>query len=248
MCGRYVAKSDPAKIAALFKVEVLDDAVGGLGENYNVAPSQPIAAVDAPEGVRTLDVMRWGLLPSWAKEPSIGAKMINARAETVDTKPAYRHAFKAKRCIVPADGFYEWRRYGPKLKQPSYFHRAGSEEPLAFAGLWEVWRDRGDPAAAPIRTACIITTKANTTMAQVHDRMPAILPRQAWDPWLDAANHDTDSLKALLVPAPEDVLVGYSVARVVGNVRNNGPHLLDPAPAAELAEAASAEDDAAKGA
>lgn len=246
MCGRFVAKTDPAKIAALFKVEVLDDTVGDLGENYNVAPSQRIAIVDAPDGVRTLDVARWGLLPSWAKEPKIGARMINARAETVDTKPAYRHAFSVKRCLVPADGFYEWRRVGPKLKQPSYFHRADSDEPLAFAGLWEVWRDRSVPDAAPIRTACIVTTGANATMAPVHDRMPVILPRSAWDPWLDPDNHDSAALKALLQPAADDLLDAYPVARAVGNVRNNGPHLLDPAPPAETVEveaAASAGED-----
>lgn len=245
MCGRYVARSDPAKIAALFKVEVLDGAVDELGENYNVAPSQRIAVVDTPEGVRTLDVVRWGLVPSWAKEAKVGARMINARAETAATKPAFRHAFKAKRCLVPADGFYEWKRYGPKLKQPSYFHRSGSDEPLALAGLREVWRDRSDPDAAPLRTACILTTEANATMAPVHDRMPVILPQSAWDAWLDPDNHDTASLDALLVPAADDLLDAYPVARAVGNVRNNGPHLLDPAPAEEIAEAESAvEDDA----
>jgi len=240
VCGRFVAKSDPAKLAALFKIEVLDDAVDGLGENYNVAPSQRIAVVDAPEGVRTLDVVRWGLLPSWAKEPKIGARMINARAETVDTKPAYRHAFKAKRCLVPADGFYEWKRFGTKLKQPSYFHRAGGDEPLAFAGLWEIWRDKADPDAAPIRTACIVTTSANATMAPVHDRMPVILPASAWDAWLDPGNHDTTALKELLQPAPGDLLDTYPVARAVGNVRNNGPHLLDAAPPEEVAEVEAA--------
>lgn len=251
MCGRFVAKSDPAKIAALFKIEVLADDAGDLGENYNVAPSQRIAVVDAPEGVRTLDIVRWGLLPSWAKEPKIGARMINARAETVDTKPAYRHAFRAKRCLIPADGFYEWKRIGPKLKQPSYFHRAGSDEPLAFAGLWEVWRDKSVPDARPVRTACIVTTSANATMAPVHDRMPVILPASSWDAWLDPDNHDTAALKDLLGPAPDDLLDAYPVARAVGNVRNNGPHLLDPAPPAEVAEAEEAasarEDDAAEG-
>lgn len=235
-----MAKSDPAKIAALFKIEVLGEGTDDLGENYNVAPSQRIAVVDAPEGVRQLEVLRWGLVPSWSKELKIGARMINARAETVDTKPAYRHAFKLKRCLIPADGFYEWKRYGPKLKQPSYFHRAAGDEPLAFAGLWETWRDKADPAADPVRTACIVTTAANTTMAPVHNRMPVILPETAWDAWLDPANEDTAALKDLLVPASDDLLDVYPVARSVGNVRNNGPHLLDPAPPEELAEAAAA--------
>lgn len=235
-----MAKSDPAKIAALFKVEVLGEGAADLGENYNVAPSQSVEVVDAPEGVRQLEVMRWGLVPSWSKEARVGARMINARAETVDTKPAFRHAFKVKRCIIPADGFYEWKRYGPKLKQPNYFHRAAGEQPLAFAGLWEVWRDKTDPEAAPLRTACIVTTSANATMAPVHDRMPVILAESAWDGWLDPANQDAAALKELLVPAPDDLLDAYPVARAVGNVRNNGPHLLDPAPADELAEATAA--------
>lgn len=243
MCGRYVAKSDPAKIAALFKIEVLGEGAADLGENFNVAPSQRIAVVDAPQGVRQLEVVRWGLVPSWSKEAKVGARMINARAETVDTKPAYRHAFKVKRCIIPADGFYEWQRFGPKLKQPNYFHSAAGDAPLAFAGLWEVWRDKTDPDAAPLRTACIVTTSANATMAPVHDRMPVILPEAAWDGWLDPANADTAALKGLLVPAADDLLDAYPVARAVGRVANNGAHLLDPAPATELAEITAAENE-----
>jgi len=245
MCGRYVTKSDPAKIAALFKVEELAAGVDELGENYNVAPSQRIAVVDSPEGVRVLDVVRWGLVPPWAKDRSVGNRMINARAETIATKNAFRKPFRRKRCLVPADGFYEWKRLGPKLKQPYYFHR-GDDEPFAFAGLWESWRDPDDKDGPWERTACIITTSANSSMAPVHDRMPVILPGSAWQAWLDPANDDVEALQALLHPPPDDLLVAYPVPREVGNVRNNGPHLLDPAPEDEVAEIRAAESGAAQ--
>lgn len=237
-----MAKSDPAKIAALFKVEVLGEGAADLGENYNVAPSQSVEVVDAPEGVRQLEVMRWGLVPSWSKEARVGARMINARAETVDTKPAFRHAFKVKRCIIPADGFYEWKRLdefepvavGSKAKpkpkkQPMFIHAAGGHPgALAFAGIFERWHDPADPDGDVVVSCSIITTAANATMAPIHDRMPVILPEAAWSSWLDRESTDADVLTALLVPAATDVLEAYPVSTLVNNPRHNGEELVRP--------------------
>lgn len=195
--------------------------------NYNVAPTNRIFTVsEDAEGVRGIDEMRWGLVPSWAKDPKIGSRMINARAETVAEKNSYRKPFATRRALVPADGFYEWRTpKSGRRKQPFFIH-ALDGEPLAFAGLWDRWHDRSDENAPPLYTATIITTAANTTMRPVHDRMPAILPASAWGAWLDRENHDTAALQELLVPAADDLLEMYPVSTDVGRVSNNGPELL----------------------
>jgi putative SOS response-associated peptidase YedK len=160
--------------------------------------------------------------------------MINARAEGIGEKNAYKRALRKRRCIVPADGFYEWRKTaGEKQKQPFYIHRADSE-PLAFAGLWEEWRDPNSESV--LRSTTIITTTPNELMSTIHDRMPVILPPTAWDEWLDPGNADLDTLGKLLVPAPDGLLVMHAVSRDVGNVRNDSPHLIDPVDVAEPAE------------
>lgn len=192
-----------------------------------MAPTRDVPVVRVRDDVRHLDLLRWGLVPRWAKDLRIGSKMINARAETVATKNSYRSAFARRRCIVAADGFYEWKRLDPKTKQPMYIHRADGD-PLAFAGLYERWTDAEN--LREIHTCTIITTTPNATMAEIHDRMPVLLAPKHWDTWLDPSNDDTDLLQALLVPAPDDLLTTYAVSDQVNNVRNNEPALLDPVP------------------
>lgn len=202
--------------------------------DYNVSPREDIYAVldrpgEAHQMQRRLTAMRWGLIPWWAKEAGIGDRLINARAESVTDKPAFRDAFRRQRCIVPADGFYEWRSVpGTRIKQPTYIRRVDGEQ-LAFAGLWERWRDPEDPDGRPIETCTIITTEANAIVAPIHDRMPVILERGAWDMWLDPEWQDTSRLQAVLRPAPDAVLEAYPVDRRVNSPRNNGPELIVPA-------------------
>lgn len=241
MCGRFVSSSPPDQIAAYFDASISESLLASpLAPNYNTAPTNDIyAVVDTPEG-RRLEVFHWGLVPVWAKDMKLGQKMINARAETLATKNAFKPAFKRKRCIIPADGFYEWQAkaglVGPRgkpAKQPYFIHRLDGE-PLAFAGLWETWRDPTLDSDAPRLYSCtIITTEANATMAPVHDRMPVILPPTAWDRWLDPANQDLVELGGLLVPAPNNLLTMHTVATDVNNVRNRGEHLTDEAPPLE---------------
>jgi putative SOS response-associated peptidase YedK len=228
MCGRYVSKSAPDEIARYFGAEMSETLVEAPPEaNFNVAPTSNVLIVVERGEVRQLDVARWGLVPSWAKDLSIGARMINARAETLASKPAFRRAFQRKRCIVPADGFYEWKPVpGQKRKQPVYIHRADGDC-FAFAGLWELWRDPEAPDAPPLRTCTIITGRANEKVAPIHDRMPVMLPPDAWDRWLDHDLHDTDALTELLVPAPASLIELHAVSTSVNNVRNKSPELIE---------------------
>lgn len=227
MCGRYVSSSGPDELARYFSAELPETL---LESNYNVAPTTPVYAVLGREGHRRLGTLRWGLVPFWAKDPSIGSRMINARAESVATKAAFSRAFERRRCLLPADGFYEWRKVpGRKAKQPFYVQRADGE-PVAFAGIWERWSDPDDPDGQPLFTCCLITTEANADMAPIHDRMPVLLPPSAWDHWLDPTERDVDALSRLLVPAPDGLLELRPVTTAVNNVRNQGPELLDPAP------------------
>jgi putative SOS response-associated peptidase YedK len=177
-----------------------------------------------------LDVVRWGLVPSWAKSLSIGDRQINARAERIQTANAYKRAFVRRRCIVPADGFYEWQKLDDKKKIPWFFRRRDGE-PLAFAGLWEIWHDRVQGDDAPrIRSCVIITTRANALVEPVHERMPVVLPESAWAEWLDRDNHDVEKLQRLLVPAPVDELEAWPVSTRVNKPENNDPDLVEPAP------------------
>lgn len=224
MCGRFVAATPLPLLAERFGVDEVR--VSGLPPSWNVAPTDPVPAVVARRGQRLLGELRWGLVPSWAPDPSGAARMINARAETVAAKPAFRDAFRHRRCLIPADGFYEWRRHDGR-KAP-VFIAAADGSPLAFAGLWEVWRGGGRRLA----TCTIVTTAANPTVRDVHDRMPVILPPQAWDAWLDPSCTDPELLKSLLLPAPDDLLVIRPADPRVNSVRNNGPELLGTAPLA----------------
>jgi putative SOS response-associated peptidase YedK len=229
MCGRYVSAAKPEDLARYFDAALAETA---LPPNHNVAPTNDVyAVVTGPDGVRRLTVVHWGLIPVWAKEAKIGQKMINARAETLGEKPAFKKLFATKRCIIPADGFYEWKApaagSGTKTKQPYFIHRLDGE-PLAFAGLWSAWRDPAAPPDTPwLHSGTVITTAANATMQPVHDRMPAMLPASSWADWLDPTNHDLESLGGLLVPAPDTLLTMHPVATAVGNVRNKGAELID---------------------
>ncbi len=236
MCGRFVSAGSPDRIAAYFDTVLPTEVVAeSLGENYNVAPTQDIyAVVGTGDGAARLDTFHWGLVPSWAKDRRIGSKMVNARAETLAEKPAFKSLFRTKRCIVPMDGFYEWKAgseggpvntKGKLLKQPMYIHRADGD-PLAVAGLWTRWKDPDDPEGRFLHSVTVITTAANGMVAPVHDRMPAILPSSQWATWLDPANQDLDVLAPLLVGCDDDVLVMHEVSTEVNNVRNNRADLI----------------------
>jgi putative SOS response-associated peptidase YedK len=231
MCGRFVSASPPDEIARYFDAAPAP-AEQVLEPNYNVAPTNDVYAVLESGGVRRLEALHWGLVPWWAKSPAVGSRMINARAESLAEKGAFKSALRKRRCIIPADGFYEWHKIeGQKAKQPVYVHRSDGQ-PLALAGLWEVWRDANDPGRGELHSCTIITTAANETMAPVHDRMPVILPASAWDEWLDAEQEDVDLLGKLLVPAPASLIELYPVSTDVNNVRNQGAALIqraDPA-------------------
>ena len=239
MCGRFVSTAGPDRIAAYFDTVLPTEAVAeSLGENYNVAPTQDIyAVVAAGEGEARVDAFHWGLIPSWAKDRKIASRMINARAETLAEKPAFKGLLTKKRCIVPMTGFYEWmpgveggpvNAKGQLSKQPMFIHRADGE-PLAVAGLWTAWKDPDDPDRRFLHSATVITTAANETMSPVHDRMPAILTSTQWKAWLDPSNHDLAALTAMLDGGPPDLLTMEAVSTDVNNVRNNRPGLIEPA-------------------
>ena len=231
MCGRYVTVSSPALLAERFGVTEIR--APELDPSYNVAPRADVPVVAERHGERILDVVRWGLIPSWAKDRSIGDRFINARGETLSTSNAFKRAFERRRCIVPADGFYEWQAIeGQRTKQPWFFRRRDGE-PLAFAGLWEIWHDRNEGDDAPrIRSCTIITTTPNELVAPIHNRMPLVLAESAWDTWLDVDNHDTAALTRLIGPMPAAELEAWTVSTLVNKADNNGPELLDRVPVA----------------
>lgn len=220
MCGRFTQKLSSADYARIFAGT---DAAGNAGERYNVAPTQTVAVVTQREQERVVEPMRWGLVAPWAEGPTSGGRLINARAESIAISPAYRHSFRAKRCLIPADGFYEWLRTSSG-RQP-YYISSPDGSPLAFAGVWAAWHDRSSDAP-PLLSCTIATTMPNAFMSQIHNRMPAILPPESWDLWLDART-DPDELLALLRPF-EGELVAYPVAPLVNSPRNQGPALVAP--------------------
>lgn len=223
MCGRYAITTDPEVLASL--LGLVEPAP--LDARYNLAPTQ-LAPVARPHehGRLHLDKLRWGLVPSWAKDASIGSRMINARAETAAEKPAFRSAWKRRRCVVPASWFYEWRKEGAK-KLPQRIERKDGE-PLTFAGLWERWK--GEEATPGFDSFTILTTAANATLAGLHDRMPVILvDRDARQRWLDVAVDDPAALQRLMAPAPDDLLRITPVSTRVNDVRNEGPGVLGEA-------------------
>lgn len=238
MCGRYVSATPPDQLARYFGAESVVEARKSPDSeefvgNFNVAPTQGVFTVYETQGERWLDTFHWGLVPFWAKDPKIGSRMINARAETIAEKNSFKRSFAKKRCIIPADGFYEWKSVeGQKRKQPMYLTTI-DESPFAFAGLWEVWKDTNtlDQDGEPLElySCTIITGEPNEKVADVHDRMPVMLPPDAWDTWLDRDNHDVEALQELLVPAPAELIQLRMVSTDVNNVRNNNPSLIDEA-------------------
>lgn len=246
MCGRFVSASPPEEIAAYFDATLepsLEEWVSsaGLGPRWNVAPTDDVYVVYDDGSARRVDAFHWGLVPGWAKDVGIGNRLINARAETVDTNNSFKSSFARRRCIVPADGFYEWKKVeGQKKKQPFYVTRTDGE-PLAFAGLWAEWHGEVAGEQVVVRSTTIITTSANETMAPVHDRMPVVLPPESWDEWLDHRNLAVARLKPLLVPAAPGVVTMRPVSVEVSNVRNDGAHLVDEIPASEMVGAGEGE-------
>lgn len=225
MCGRLVIATQPARVAALFNA-TLGEGVDPIGHpSWNLSPTRRIDGIRASGEARILERYRWGLIPSWAKELSFGSKTFNARAETVSSKPSFRSAYKSRRLIVPADGFYEWDRSGPK-PQPYYFTR-GDGALLGFAGLYETWRDPANPESPAIASATIITTEANSDMASIHHRMPVILEQGTFDLWLEGGSDELDAIADLLTPSQPGTLISHLVDPRVGNVRNDGPELIE---------------------
>ncbi|GAA1968118.1 SOS response-associated peptidase [Kitasatospora viridis] len=238
MCGRFAASTTPEDIVELFDVQQWDPAEE-VAPSWNVAPTQPVLAVleripkagGAP--VRQLRRLRWGLVPAWSRTPETAVKMINARADTVHEKPAYRQAFASRRCLLPVDGYYEWQTFesasgkARARKVPYFVHRVDGA-PLALAGLYEFWRDRTHPADHPagwLVTCSIVTTEAEPLLAPIHERMPLFLQPEAFDAWLDPALDDAEQARALLeAPAP-GLLRATEVSAAVGNIRNNHPGL-----------------------
>jgi putative SOS response-associated peptidase YedK len=217
MCGRFVAAADPDQLALWFNVD--DQRTDELAASYNVAPTMPVYAAAEHAGRRHLVSFRWGLVPTWADDAKGAARMINARAETVADKPAYRTALQRRRCLIPADGFYEWR---VDDRMPFYIHRQDGGS-LAFAGLWEAWKQ---PDGEWLRTCTIVTTKAAPRLQGLHPRMPIVLPSQAWDQWLDRNERRPAAALALLANPVSDDLVWHPVSTDVNNVRNDRPDLI----------------------
>ncbi|HEV2627539.1 MAG TPA: SOS response-associated peptidase [Pseudolabrys sp.] len=220
MCGRYAITSAPEALRALFGYTEQPN----FPARYNIAPTQPIAIVRLVEGKREFALVRWGLLPSWVKNPNEFSLIINARGESVCDKPAFRAAMKRRRCLIPADGFYEWQASGKGPKQPFYIH-ARSGKPMAFAGLWETWEG---PNGEEVDTAAIVTTRANRTLSPLHDRMPVIIAPDAFDLWLNCGEVDARTAEALIQPAPDDLLEAWPVSTAVNRTANDNAALILP--------------------
>jgi putative SOS response-associated peptidase YedK len=221
MCGRFTLTTTPADLAEAFPdVEITED----LAPRYNIAPTQPVAVI-ANTGIRRVELYRWGLIPSWAKDPSIGDRMINARAETLAEKPAFRRIYRKHRCLVLADGFYEWKvEPGGGPKTPMYI-RLASGKPFAFAGLWDAWQPEGGEL---VRSCTIVTTAPNQLMRLIHTRMPVLLDRAAYDLWLEPDEQSPERLDALLRPFDAEEMTAYAVSRHVNRPQNESPACIMP--------------------
>ena len=229
MCGRYTLTAPGDVLAELFGLDEWPE----VEARYNVAPTQEVAAVRVDEvgGGRRFVRLKWGLVPPWADDPAIGNRMINARSESVAEKPAFRSSFKRKRCLVLADGFYEWRKVEGGKKQPWYF-RLQSGEPFAFAGLWASWNKGGGP---PVESCTILTTDANPLVSTVHPRMPVILDPEEYDLWLDPSVEDRERLEAALDPLDVEKMIAYPVSTRVNSPANDEPSVIEPQGEAERA-------------
>lgn len=239
MCGRYVVAYDPETLVAGFSVL----RVPVFPKRWNVAPQSEVPVVyETREGERIAELMRWGLVPSWAADPALGARLNNARAEGVFDKPSFRQAARRRRCLLPASGFYEWQPVtagGKVVKQP-WFVSASDGQPLAMAGLFEAWR--AGPEAPWLLTCCVVTCAANALMAPIHDRMPVLLAPRNWATWLSRSVHDTEALAPLLAPAPVEGLQAWPVSRAVSRSANEGPELVRPQAASNAPNNGSCRD------
>jgi putative SOS response-associated peptidase YedK len=231
MCGRYLLLSSPEAFRRLFGYPQEPN----LPPRYNVAPTQPVPIVRMGEGQRQFALVRWGLIPSWVKDPRSFSLLVNARIESVNDKPAFRNAMRRRRCLFPADGFYEWKDAASGKR--AFCVRPKDGVPVGFAGLWETWMG---PHGEEMETAAIITTQANRELAELHPRMPAIVPLEAFDLWLDCSRVDALTATALLAPAPEGVLEAYEISPAVNRTANDDPLLIEP-----LRQPAAAADKAA---
>jgi putative SOS response-associated peptidase YedK len=228
MCGRYLIISAPEAIRLL--AEYFEQP--NFPPRYNVAPTQPIPVVRQQSGTRHFALMRWGLLPAWVKDPKTFTLLINARGESVCDKPAFKNAMQRRRCLIPADGFYEWQVDG-RIKRP-FVVRPRDRKPVMFAGLWETWTG---PNGEEIDTAAIVTIAANQTLHPIHHRMPVILEPENFAPWLDCAQVDALEAQVLLKPAREDRMDAHEISPAINRVVNDGPEVLEPYTAPDAAEA-----------
>ena len=219
MCGRYSQTKSGEAIAQTFNLSATPDPQ----PRYNIAPTQPVSAIAQTEDEREYRVFQWGLVPSWAKDPSIGSRMINARSETAAEKPSFRAAFKRRRCLIVADGFYEWQKTGGK-KQP-YYVQVKDQEIFGFAGLWETWQS-GD--GSHLESCTILTTEPNGLMETIHNRMPVIVHPEDFDLWLDPSLQDGRHVQHLLRPYEDEAMDAYAVSTTVNNPRNESPECVEP--------------------
>jgi len=220
MCGRFTQRKSAKALEEHFGAEVPE-----IQPSFNIAPTQNVLAIRGGGGGRDASWLKWGLVPAWAKDTSMGARLINARSETVTEKPSFREAFKRRRCIVPADGFYEWQKKGGR-KQP-YFFRMKDDRPFGFAGLWERWEGDGGEV---LDSCTILTTEANEVLRPVHDRMPVILHPEEYSLWLEAGERERAMLRELLRPYPADEMVSHPVSPLVNSTANRGAELIAEAP------------------
>ena len=225
MCGRVALFTPPVRLTKLLDATLAAGVDPEGHPSWNVGPQRRLFGLTLDTG-RTLDSYRWGLLPSWAKDPTISNRLFNARGETVAEKPSFRSAFAKRPCVIPVDGFYEWDHRPGHNKQPNYFTRANGEL-LLFAGLYEQWRDPEAQDAAPLKTCTIITTTPNKDMDEIHDRMPVVLGVADVETWLNVNDYGADERAQLLRPAPVGTLIHHGVGNAVGSVRNDGPELID---------------------
>lgn len=226
MCGRITLKASPHELREIFDVARGFESVEDWSPRYNVAPTTTMICIRQAEEGREIFQAKWGLIPSWSRDMKLAASCINAKSETIDSKPMFRSAFESRRCLVIASGFYEWRQVNAKTKQP-YYITLRSGEPMAFAGLWETWRSTEGQSVV---SCTICTTSANALMLSYRDRMPVILPHPMLTPWLDPEMKDTAKLKPILGQFPSDEMQAWAVNKDVGNVRNQGEYLAEPVP------------------
>ncbi|CAI8024904.1 SOS response-associated protein yoqW [Geodia barretti] len=223
MCGRFTLASDSDAMNQMFFEFTIPM---NLSPRYNISPTQDVAVIAELSETRQVEFFHWGLIPSWAKDPKIGNRMINARSETLSEKPSFRNAYKRRRCLILADGYYEWKQVpGDRLKQPVYI-RLKSQKPFALAGLWEIWQVEG--MDKPLRSCTIITCPPNALLEEIHHRMPVILPKDAYAEWLSPEAKSSDALQRLLIPYSDEEIEAYPVSRFVNHPTNDSPECIAP--------------------